>query len=226
MFVIAAPCVYLICLRTTLFISIFNVVEFDIEQGASVDQADHSGHSPLVWAATCGNVPGVRLLLGRNDGGTPANEIERKEERQLDNDDGNVHTTEMEGEKQLDTNDGGTETAGEEDGKEAQLDTNDGGTETAGEEEEKEAKSDTNDGGTSANEEEEENRNDNTPCDEKNGEKEQEGEHTNGEENRHQESVLQPLQAAASVGSDEVCLVLIKAGAKVIQQFIGTCGKD
>ena len=82
-------------------------------QGATLTQTDHSGHSPLVWAAVCGNIPNVQLLLSANGRGTPAEEQDE------------------------------------------------------------------------------------------------------GEEQGRHEAVLQPLQAAACVGSEEVCLILISAGAKV-----------
>ena len=172
-------------------------------------QADHAGLSPLVWAAVCGNVPAAEALLGVNDRGSSTKGEKEKgdkdrEDTELDvNDRGS--STEEEKEKgdedkgvQLGANDGGTppddkdQENGREDKEDAKLGVNDGGTCADGEKKNgQEAQLDANDGGAPTNEEQE------------------------GVKEERQDSVLQPLQAAACVGSKEVCLLMINSGAKV-----------
>ena len=187
-----------------------------------------------MWAATCGNVSGVELLLRINDRGIPADEIEKEEEVGSDKDDMGIPRTEQ-GEDQLDANDGGKEKVGEGEERETQqsksdedipttdkgdqLNANDGGTENVGEENDKETQEGISGRSNSADqlrEEEKEKRNKSTPCDERDEEREEE--HKTGQDKSQQESVLQPLHAAASVGSEEVCVVLMDAGAKVARK--------
>lgn len=163
-------------------------------QGASrcSVQTDHSGLSPLVWAAVCGNVPAVEMIMGLNDGGTSTGgEKQEGEETQLNVDKGSSPVSEQEEDKrerQLSIDEGGIPANGEEEiryenREKVQTDVNDGGTPNCVEQEEKQK----GDG--------------------------DEVKDTKGD--IQQDLVLQPLQAGACVGSEEVCLVLLNSKAKV-----------
>lgn len=169
-------------------------------------QADHSGLSPLVWAAVCGSVPAVELLLEANDGGISTAEggetggqvkqesLSGVSDRGSPTNEGEMKGEESGQEVASDIND--KEQGKEEDKQESLSGTNNGDIpkeeQVIGEDNGKGALSSNNDGAVPVDEEQD--------C------------HKEGIE----KAVLQPLQAAACVGSKEVCLVLINSGAKVL----------
>ena len=165
-------------------------------QGAPLGQRDHSGLSPLVWAAICGNVEAVETLLNVNDGGTLSKEQGEGENdvRDTSSEDqksGAVKTTQN-GEE---VNDRDVPSEKQEKGGAEATEVNDGDNPSEKQQERKEGATkdegdlSTTDGGSPS-----------------------EGQVIGGGE---KEEVFQPLHAAASVGSEKVCTVLINAGVKV-----------
>ena len=160
----------------------------------------------MVWAAVCGNVAAVERLLSVNDGGAPSDEQEEKATYQ--------------GSVDLDT----SEKKGVVEPTQSGEGINNNNRGTPSEKSEKEEADATtqnevaNDGGTPSEEQRETTGKEATvtPDDEKDlsgtTDEEIEEREKGGIE---REEVLQPLHAAASVGSEGVCTTLINAGAKV-----------
>ena len=159
----------------------------------------------MVWAAVCGNVAAVERLLSVNDGGAPSDEQDEKATHQESVD---LDTSQKKGVVEPTQSGEGVN--------------NDRGTPSEKPEKE-EADATTqnevaNDGGTPSEEQQETTGEEATPDDEKDlsgatsTDEEIEEQEKGGVE---REEVLQPLHAAASVGSEGVCTTLINAGAKV-----------
>ena len=149
----------------------------------------------MVWAAVCGNVAAVEKLLNINDGGAPPEE---------------------QGEKAIHQEKDDTFSKEQKEGVVKPTQSSEGGNDRgiSSEKQEKEGADATqnevvNDGGAPSEKQREKTGEEATP---------DEGDLGAADEEQVKgriEEVLQPLHAAASVGSEKVCTVLINAGAKV-----------
>ena len=159
----------------------------------------------MVWAAVCGNVAAVERLLSVNDGGAPSDEQEEKATHQESVD--------------LDTSEKKGVVEPTQSGEGINNNNNRGTPSEKSKKEEADATTQNevaNDGGTPSEEQRETTGEEATPDDARDlsGATDEEiEEQEKGGIKR--EEVLQPLHAAASVGSEGVCTTLINAGAKV-----------
>jgi hypothetical protein len=157
----------------------------------------------MVWAAVCGNVAAVEKLLNVNDGGAPS---EEQEEKVSPPESVDLDASQKNGAVHVDPAQSGNNYRGNPSEKREN-----GGADAAQDENEV-----ANDGGTPSEKQQEKNGEEATPPDE--GDSDDGGGAANEELMKggiDKEEILQPLHAAASVGSEKVCTTLINAGAKV-----------
>lgn len=181
-------------------------------QGAPQWPRDHSGYSPMVWAAVCGNVVAMEKLLNANDGGTPSSEkgekITHVQQEKVD----------LQHFSSKDQKKGAAEPTQGSEG------VNDRGT-PSDKQEKKGGVADiqnqevVNNGGTPSSEKQEKILNLGEEVIPEGGDlggsTTTDKEQAKGDTCIEKEEVLQPLHAAASVGSEKVCTTLINAGARV-----------